>query len=656
MSATSATVARRPERGSRRWLLPVGVGLGYLALAQGLSLLTAGQYSSPTFWPATGVALGALLMTPKGRWPAILAAVAAAEMTSNLIFQANPMAIAGWSLANVLNPLIAATLIRRAHPDFALRSPAQLAAFVVCAGVIGPLVSGLVGTATSVTWWGSEWSRFGGWWIGDALGGVVIAPLFLAFRTPTIRRSRTEIGLSGGLLVAAVVIVFQDWGAGLDIAVTYLVLPPLVWTALRFGLRGAAVGAALLGMIGGWSTPIGYGPFTVTADANAIVLFQLYLAVMTVAALLIAVLVADLTEREVIQRESDRRQRQQAALAQLGQHSLLVAHPKDVMGRLDDALRAIAERAGESTGRSSVTASPGEPLLDPWEPLRGHRELLDAQGFVDRHPIEPDTAALAASASTIAANALDRLDQEERLRDRADELERLNDRLARAIAFREELVEMVSHELRNPLTPILGFTEVLRRSAPGDGSDPSAALDAIERNARRILSLIDELLLSARATDGELAVRPAATDVTATLRRVLAFGFSQVEVVADHAEEPSLALVDPSHLGQCVLDLVTDATRNGTPPVEIRVRTEEPDHVLVEIIDGGDVLPVEVGAEPSGRKDGATSPRDLWSGAAPGRSTVERLVEANDGSVTYRRSDATGPGALVLRFPRAEPS
>lgn len=531
----AAAVVQPPEGGTPAWVLPVGVAAGYLVLAQGLSVLTAGQYSSPTFWPAAGVALGALLITPTTRWPAILVAVALAEMVSDLIFQANAMAIIGWSLANTLNPLIAATLIRRAHPRFELRSPAELAAFVGFAGVLGPLASGVVGTATSVFWWASEWSALGGWWVGDALGGLVIAPLFLAFRAPRIRRSPTEVLVSGGLLIAAIAAVFQNWDSGIDLALTYLVLPPLVWTALRFGLRGAAVGAALLGMIGGWSTPIGYGPFTANVDFNAIVLFQLYLGVMTVAALLIAVLVADLTERDEIQRESERRQRQQAALAQLGQHSLLASYPKDVLHRLDDALHAIAERAGDAPVGAPPSTSEADPDLDPWEPLVAHRTLLDAQRFVDRHPIEPEEVALAVSASTIAANALDRLDQEARLRDRADELESLNAELARASTFREELVSMVSHELRSPLTPILGFADVLRREALRDGADASLALDAIERNARRILTLIDELLLSAQVADGEHAARSASTEVLDTRRRTREDGPDHVEMVADQA-------------------------------------------------------------------------------------------------------------------------
>jgi signal transduction histidine kinase len=660
----AAAVVSLREGGPPTWVLPLGVAAGYLTLAQGLSVITAGQYSSPTFWPAAGVVLGALLITPRTRWPAIVFAVFLAEMTSNIIFQANLMAMLGWSLANVLNPLIAATLIRRAHPRFDLGSPAQLAAFVAFAGVLGPLVSGLVGTATSVTWWGSEWSTLGGWWVGDALGGVVIAPLFVAFRAPRLRRSMTEVVVSGGLLVAAVVAVFQNWDSGIDIALTYLVLPPLVWTALRFGLRGAAIGAALLGMVGGWSTPIGYGPFATTADFNAIVLFQLYLGVMTVASLLIAVLVADLTERDVIQRESERRQRQQAALAQLGQHSLLAAYPEDVLRRLDDALRAIAERSEDRPEPTRSPAAAEDPGLNPWEPLDAHRELLAAQRFVDRHPIEPDAVALAASASTIAANALDRLEQEERLRDRADELESLNTQLARAITFREELVSMVGHELRSPLTPIIGFTDVLRRAALAEESDARVALDAIERNARRILALIDELLLSARVADGEIAARPVPTDVLGTLRRTLEHGLDHVGVVIDtdtesamgpgtQAEGTILALVDPGHLSQSVLNLVTNATKYGEPPVVVRVGADGPDHVVIEVSDQGEGVPAEMVPVLFERfTQASTANTDASRGVGLGLSIVRSLAEANHGSVSYRPPRGQQPTAFVLRFPR----
>lgn len=642
------------QRRVRVWLLPVGIGVGYLALSQGLSVLTGGNYLSPTFWPAAGVALGALLITPRRRWPAILVAVFVAAVISNLLFRANVMAISGWALANVLNPWIAASLIRRFHPRFDLRSPAQLAAFVAFAGVVGPAVSAVVGTATSVAWWDGSWSTLGGWWVGDGLGALVIAPLFVAFQAPELRRSLTEFVVGGGLLVAAILVVFRNWDSGIDMALPYLVLPPLVWVAFRFGLPGAAVGIAALGILGGWSTPLGYGPFATTSDFNAIVLFQLYLGVLATTALLIAALVADVTERKDIQREAERRQRQQTALAQLGQRVLRSEHPDDVLAQLGDALRVIGERPAPDLAIGTSSEEPTESAVDPWEPLAAHQELLRAHAFVDRHPVEGDAVALATSATTVAASALDRIEQESRLRERAEELEDLNARLARAIGFREQLVSMVSHELRSPLTPILGFTDMLRRSlAGGPDIDRGLALDAIERNARRILTLIDELLLSARAADGRLVVTPEHIDVGRMVKRTLEDTSDDVSVVVD-SPEPLVAWVDPGHLAQCVTNLISNAVKYGAPPIVVCVRAESPERVTVEVIDHGDGVPDAMVPVLFDRfTQGGKPVTGASGGVGLGLSIVRTLVEANAGTVAYQPPHDGSPSTFVLRLPRS---
>jgi signal transduction histidine kinase/integral membrane sensor domain MASE1 len=660
-----------PFEGLRpRWLLPLGVGGAYLGLAQGLGLLsewvTGEVFQGPVFWPAAGLALGVMLVTPRSRWPGILAAVFVAEALSNAIYGISVPAGLGWALANTAHPLVAAGLIRRLHPGFDLGTPAQLAAFVAFAGVVGPASSALVGTAVSVAWWNGSWSAFWSWWIGDGLGALVVAPLFVAFRRRKVPRSRVEVLVGSGLLTAVTLLVFRNWGGAVDTVLPYLVLPPLVWAAFRTGLRGGAFGVAVVGMIGGWSTALGYGPFAAAPAAAATGLFQLYLVVVSVTALLIAVLVGGLTEREAIQREAERRQRQQAALAQLGNRALTAERREEVMADLGMALRAIAEAAPGESPAPPESPEPPSPLWPPeegpremragsavWEPLAAHRDLLDTHGFVERYPIEPGAVSLMTSASTIAANALDRLAQEERLRERAEELEGSNGQLARALTFREQLVSTVGHELRSPLTPILGFADVLRRSVPGDGSDPEFALDAIERNARRILTLIDELLLSARASEGDLLARPAPTDVASTLRRALEHGFDHVEVSLE-AEAPLIALVDPVHVSQCVLNLVTNAIKYGEPPIVVRVRDDGPDRVVVEVTDRGPGVPPAMVPVLFDRFTQADEPSaDTSRGVGLGLAIVQSFVDANDGSVVYHPPEGDAPSTFELTFPRA---
>jgi len=171
------------------WVLPVAIGLGYLVLAQAVRLLAPEGFVGPVFWPAAGLALGALLITEVGRWAHILLAVALGESVSNLLMGVAVLPSLGWALANVLHPLVAAFVLRRLHPGFALASPPQLGAFVVLGGVVGPLVSAAIGTATGVLAFGRTWGGLFSWWVGDGLGaldrtavrGVASAPV-AAFR------------------------------------------------------------------------------------------------------------------------------------------------------------------------------------------------------------------------------------------------------------------------------------------------------------------------------------------------------------------------------------------------------------------------------------------------------------------------------------------
>lgn len=152
------------------WLLPAGVGADSLVLAQAIRFLGPADFDGPVFWPAAGLALGALLITEHRRWVWILVAVALGEIASNLVSGLALLPSLGWALATVIHPLVAAVIIRRLHPRFALESLPQLAAFVLVGAGLGPLLSATIGTLTGVLGLGRGWDGWLGWWIGDGLG------------------------------------------------------------------------------------------------------------------------------------------------------------------------------------------------------------------------------------------------------------------------------------------------------------------------------------------------------------------------------------------------------------------------------------------------------------------------------------------------------
>jgi signal transduction histidine kinase len=535
------------DRVPSTWLLPVVIGVGYLALAQAIRFLAPPDFQGPVFWPAAGLALGVLLITEGRRWPLILLAVAIGETTSNLLMDIAFLPSLGWALANVAHPLLAAWTIRQLHPRFALTSLPQLGAFVVLGGLVGPLLSATIGTATGVLADGRAWTGLVRWWVGDGLGALVIAPLFIAWQRRSARRVSLELTITLLALLGVCLLVFRNWEGALDPVLPYLVIPPLVWCALRFEVPGAAVGIAIVGLVGGWSTWVGFGPFAVPTG-SAQVLFEVFLLIVVATALLVGVLRTNLVERE---------------------------------------------------------------------------ELYDAA---------------------------------ER---RRQAVEQLNQELGRAVRARDQLVSMVSHELRGPLTPILGFAAALERSAADGGLDDEqrASVAAIQRNAGRMVSLIDELLISARVAAGELTATPQPIDVVTEVRRTLQeeLGAHDIDLVADGTSSP-VALVERGHFNQMLANLVTNARKYGQPPIEVRIRDVD-DRVEVEVADHGPGVATDVRPVMFERFTQAEGPptHDPGAGVGLGLAIVKMLAEANHGEITYRPPEAGGPSRFVLSFPTASP-
>ena len=93
------------------------------------------------------------------------------------------------------------------------------------------------------------------------------------------------------------------------------------------------------------------------------------------------------------------------------------------------------------------------------------------------------------------------------LRKRAeDEDRRANAQLTEAARRKDEFLALLSHELRNPLAPILNGVAILNRVG-NDGAQARRARDVIERQARHMARLVDDLLDLTRISRGKLQLR-----------------------------------------------------------------------------------------------------------------------------------------------------
>ena len=266
----------------------------------------------------------------------------------------------------------------------------------------------------------------------------------------------------------------------------------------------------------------------------------------------------------------------------------------------------------------------------------------------ERRHIRANAHPLRKADSTVYAALVTWKDVTEEVAARAD-LERARESAEEANRLKDQFIAALSHELRTPLQPILGWTEVLRRHGNLD-EVTSRALEAIHRNIRQQVRLVDDLLDLSRIVHGKFALRFESFDLRDQVR-------SAVETLEDSASLKRLRLTtslpadpvpmwgDSARLHQVVTNLVSNALK-FTPTagrVAVRLSTNEGSAVL-EVEDSGEGiasedLPIIFEAF----RQGTQSRRR--GGLGIGLDLVRRLTELHGGTVRVS-SEGSGRGAL----------
>ncbi len=244
-----------------------------------------------------------------------------------------------------------------------------------------------------------------------------------------------------------------------------------------------------------------------------------------------------------------------------------------------------------------------------------------------------------------ASDALHRVNQE---------LNEANAQLAEAAERKDDLLSMASHELRTPLTPTLGFLEVLQQRGDNLTEEQRLAVRVIRNNTRRMLRLVDDLLVGSRAASDVLVARPEPVSVRSVLDDVLEELDDTVAEVRSSIG-PDMVSVDPRHLGQILVNLLTNATKYGDPPIVVSTVDAGEGRVRLEVADHGPGVPADFQQrmwyrfEQRDRGDTRTS-----SGTGLGLAIIKLLAETNHGDVTYQDGD---PGAIFrVGLPAPDPA
>lgn len=337
-----------PADAKRYFLRLAGtVALYFVGGIVGLAIpFTSGNVSP--LWPASGIALACLLLFGSRCWPAITVAA----FLINFLSAVPPLASVILAAGNTAAALVGVFLLRR-QPGFrlSLTRLRDALALIVLGAALSSTISASIGTGVLFLFGVKPWAAVGAGWLmyylGDAMGVLLVAPALLTLRKPRgISFSSRAVELCGLLLLAVIASVLLFTGDIRFVAqhnvLVLLVFPFVLWAAIRFGVRGVALTNIFIASIAVIATARGVGPFSADQPFINALLLQLFLATLSISGLLLSSVIAERhrteAERGEIIRSERLRAEQQALKSTMELQSVLDNSPvlifmKDEAGR-----------------------------------------------------------------------------------------------------------------------------------------------------------------------------------------------------------------------------------------------------------------------------------------------------------------------------------
>jgi len=252
---------------------------------------------APIF-PSAGLAVGALLARGRSRWVGVCLG---AILNSFFVVKAPLFFAIIAGIVPAIGAVISTTLILRLNnTNYFLGYVKHFVAFILAITFGGTLIQALLGTLNVVLagfvspdiYWNVVWS----WWVGDAIGVLVFSPLILVWWN----RARSQIDISNRFSYQELFFTVISLGIVSYLAlleskpIEYLLLPPLLWSAFRLGVKTTTSLVTITAMVSAISTAYKVGTFyKISQDTNSLLLLQLFMGVISITAIAVLALVTE---------------------------------------------------------------------------------------------------------------------------------------------------------------------------------------------------------------------------------------------------------------------------------------------------------------------------------------------------------------------------
>lgn len=276
----------------------IAVAAAYFLVGK-LGLKLAFVHTSVTaVWPPTGLALAVLLIWGTRLWPGVFLGAFLVNITT----EGSVLTTLGIATGNTLEGVVGAWLVTRfANGRNCMNEVRNVFGFVFLAALASTAISASVGVFSLMAGGFTAWDNMGSiwftWWVGDAVGAVLVTPWLLAWHAnPHLRWRWRRIPEVILLLLTLVLFGLDIFGPDtyhhpLQIGsypLTFLAAPILLWAVFRFGPRTATTATLLLSAIALRGTLQDAGPFATVAPNEALLLVQSFMGVIAVTILVVA--------------------------------------------------------------------------------------------------------------------------------------------------------------------------------------------------------------------------------------------------------------------------------------------------------------------------------------------------------------------------------
>jgi signal transduction histidine kinase len=212
-------------------------------------------------------------------------------------------------------------------------------------------------------------------------------------------------------------------------------------------------------------------------------------------------------------------------------------------------------------------------------------------------------------------------------------------------AFKDDLLAMLAHDFKGPLSVILGYCELMLES----GAEYREDLETIHAQAERLVRLSEDALVLARTQAEGFSLDRTIVDFAAFVAEsVEACAPGSTRIVLDAGEQGIRVEIDPTRLRHVIDNLLSNALKYSTATVDVRVRAEPPNAVL-EVSDRGIGIPPDELSGLFTRFGRASNARERGiAGSGIGLYIARKIVEAHRGNITVRSRENEGSTFVVL--------